>query len=153
MHQRKFNFCQSNVIEMDIVWNAPRTNGSNWSISSRESGRGRIRRSAVNTHETQPKQNRKHWTRASDGTSFPAISWSGHAEAQSRITQTQNTEFQKETATVSSRSNPRMPVSVVLSCHTLICLDTLIGTDLGPGGLVNNRSMSKSNRFRISYIL
>lgn len=35
-------FCQRNVIEMDNVWNGWKTNGSNWSIASRESSRGRM---------------------------------------------------------------------------------------------------------------
>lgn len=55
MHQRKFNFCQSNVIEMDDVWNGWKTNGSNWSIASRESGRGHIASVGLFIHSKQPK--------------------------------------------------------------------------------------------------
>lgn len=65
MHQRKFNFCQSNVIEMDNVWNAWKTNGSNWSIASRESReRSLHKRGAARTLKTT--QNKADMHRTTD---------------------------------------------------------------------------------------
>lgn len=88
--------------------------------------------------QKQPKQHRKHRTRALAQRDVFSCSqlkcWAG----QSRITQTQKTRISKG----KGEGISTMPVPLLLSCRALVSLDRLIWLDWRPSGLVNNRSTS-----------
>lgn len=76
-------FCQRNVIEMDNVWNGWKTNGSNWSIASRESSRGRMAHAGPLTSQNTVD------TRVNTDVSGPRAVWSATARERNGSSQNQ----------------------------------------------------------------
>lgn len=153
MHQSKFNFCQCNVIEMDNVWNARETNGSNWSNVSRESSRGHIRNVLPFVFaQNNPKQSWR--TVHKKLTCFHCFVFVSRTE-QCRVTHTDLTQhFKKPTTALVTPLSPQL--SLLMPIPSAIFPLTLIRTDwfeltLGSAPDTRANGCVKAQRFQIYY--